>query len=98
MTARAVATPSGKETRKAAAITTPSTKLWNASPNRISGAAVPWLFVPSSWKWRHSTSFSSTKNASMPASTVAMTPRAGACSSAAGNMPRKAAPSSVPVA
>ena len=40
--AAAVVTPSGTEVRTAAAMTAPSTKVWNASPTITSDAAVLW--------------------------------------------------------
>ena len=62
--------------RNAAAISTPSTKLWTVSPTMISVPLRPWSCArrdgratsqSSVWQWRHSTSFSSTKNTKMPA-------------------------------
>jgi len=46
------------------------TKLWNASPTRISGPAVTAESPLCSCAWRQMTSFSSMKNATIPTSTV----------------------------
>ena len=64
--------PSGIDVSTAAAITAPSTKVWKASPTITSDAALLVCTSHScvSWQWRQSTSFSSRKNASTPASSV----------------------------
>ena len=71
-TASAVVMPSGIDVSTAAAITAPSTNVWNASPTITSDAALLVCTSHScvSWQCRQSTSFSSRKNASTPASSV----------------------------
>src|SRR5581483_11743294 len=108
MIAVAVTIPSCVLSRKAAAMSTPSTKLWNPPPMVIMRPLRPWSFgaacrscasQSSTWQWRHSTSFSSTKNARMPARMVAATDCTwSATANACGRMSRKTAPSSAPIA
>ena len=99
-TASAVVIPSGTDVSTAAAITAPSTKVWNASPMMTSDAALLVCTSHScvSWQWRHSTNFSSRKNASTPASSVVIAGTGAMCSSASGRSASSATPSSVPTA
>ena len=84
----------------AAAMTAPSTNVWNASPMMTSDAALlVWTSHSCvSWQWRHSTSFSSRKNVSTPASSVPSAGVGAMCSSASGSSASSATPSSVPTA
>ena len=76
-TASAVLTPSGIDVRTAVPMTTPSRKLWKASPMITIGAAMPCASQSCVWQCRHSTSFSSRKNSMMPASSEPSTARGG---------------------
>ena len=98
VTATAVVMPSGSEVMAAAAITAPSTKLWNASPTTTGSTAPSCTSQSWVWQWRQSTSFSRTKNSRMPSSSVANTCGGASCSSAFGRISSIDAPSSAPTA
>ena len=77
--------PSGSEVMAAAAMTAPSTKLWNASPTTTGSTAPSCTSQSCVWQWRQSTSFSRTKNSRMPHEQRGEDfARGGSCSSAFG--------------
>src|SRR6185369_15433467 len=110
MIATAAMMPTSVLCRNAAAMSRPSRKLWMVSPTMISRPLRPWSWPPppascgsctsqfSVWQWRHSRSFSRTKNTKMPprmaAAASCALPRSNAC----GITSRNAAPSSAPIA
>ena len=72
--------PSGTDVSTAAAITAPSTNVWNASPTITSDAAVLWTWQSSSsWQCRQITAFSSRKKLRMPAASVSIATRGESC-------------------
>ena len=93
----ATVSPSGAESRKAPAMTTPSTKLWKASPMSRSGPELAWTSQSCLWQWRQTSSFSSTKNGMRPTRITGATVVTGNSLAAWGIIPSSAAPSSVPV-
>src|SRR5258706_1889743 len=111
MIAMAVMTPSSLLCRKAAAMSTPSTKLWIVSPTTISVPLRPWSCAAvdgglagsctsqcSVWQWRQRSSFSSTKKTKMPPRMAVAAWCGSPASKAWGMTSRNAAPSSAPIA